>query len=273
MVIQITSRRNPRVQEMRRLGRREHRAATRRFLLEGVRSIEEAVGAGARIHEVLVTPHLLRSERGKALVERLEAAGAEVFAATDEVLAAASDTEAPQGIVAVAAVPDAPLQFGADPLVLVVDGARDPGNLGTMVRTAAALGAAGIIVTRGTVDVYNPKCVRATMGCLFRVPVQERADAAEAISFLKQRGLRVVAGDIRAATVCYHWDFTGPCAVLVGGEAFGPSRDVLAMCHGCVKIPMPGGAESLNVAVAGAILLYEAVRQRSAARGGRGGHG
>jgi len=266
----ITSRRNPRVQEIRKLGRREHRAGTRRFLLEGIRSIEEAVDAGARIYEVLVTPHLLRSGRGKTLLQRLEAVGAEVAAVTEEVLAAVSDTETPQGIVAVAAMPDEPLRLDGNPLVLVVDGVRDPGNLGTLVRTAAALGAAGIIVTRGTVDVYNPKCVRATMGGLFRMPTEERADATEAVSFLKARGLRVVAGDVRAETVCYHWDFTGPSAVLVGGEAFGPSEDVLEMCDGRVRIPMPGGLESLNVAVAGAILMYEATRQRTAGRGGCG---
>lgn len=266
----ITSRRNPRVQEIRRLGRREHRATTRRFLLEGVRSIEEAVDAGARIREVLVTPHLLRSESVKALIERLETAGAEVAAVTEEVLAAVSDTETPQGIVAVAAMPGGTLRLDGNPLVLVVDGVRDPGNLGTLIRTAAALGVAGVITTRGTVDLYNPKCVRATMGSLFRMPTEERADAGEAVSFLKAHGLAVVAGDVGAETPCYDWDFARPCAVLVGGEAFGPSEDVLEMCDGRVKIPMPGGVESLNVAVAGAILMYEAARQRGAGRGACG---
>ncbi|MCR4402842.1 MAG: RNA methyltransferase [Firmicutes bacterium] len=266
----ITSRRNPRVQEIRKLGRREHRAATRRFLLEGARSIEEAVDAGARMHEALVTPHLLRVETGRTLVERLEAAGTQVIEVTEEVLAAVSDTETPQGIVAVAEIPGGTVNLSGNPLVLVVDGVKDPGNLGTLIRTAAALGVAGVITTRGTVDAYNPKCVRATMGSLFRIPIEERTDSLEAVSVLRTHGLSVVAGDVRSGTPCYEWDFTGPSAVLVGGEAFGPSESALETCDGRVRIPMPGGVESLNVAVAGAILMYEAVRQRGAGRGGCG---
>lgn len=262
----ITSRHNPKIQEMRKLARREHRAATRRFLLEGIRCVEEAMDAGARICEVLVTPHLVHSARGEALLVRLKAARVEVAVVTDEVIAVVSDTETPQGIVAMAAMSSKTLCFDENPLILVVDGVRDPGNLGTLVRTAAALGAGGVIVTRGTVDVYNPKCVRATMGSLFRVPVEERPDAVAAVSFLKERGLCVVVGDVHAETACYDWDFTGPTAVLVGGEAFGPSADALTMCDGRVRIPMPGGVESFNVAVAGSILLYEAAAQRATHR-------
>jgi len=271
LAVVITSRRNPKIQEIRKLARREHRAATRRCLLEGTRCVEEAMDAGARIYEVLVTPHLLHSARGETLLERLKAAGAGVAVVTDEVIAVVSDTETPQGIVAVAAMSSETLCLDGNPLILVVDGVRDPGNLGTLIRTAAALGSGGVIVTRGTVDIYNPKCVRATMGSLFRVPVEERPDATAAVSFLKERGLRVVAGDVRAKTACYDWDFTGPTAVLVGGEAFGPSADVLTRCDGQVRIPMPGGVESFNVAVAGSILMYEAVAQRATCRRERAG--
>lgn len=266
MRAEIASRRNPKIQEIRKLGRREHRARVRRFFLEGTRSIEEAMDAGARIYETLVTPHLFEYSRGRALCERLEAAGAEVVTVTDEVLASVSDTETPQGIVAVAAMPDNPLRLDGNPLVLLVDGLRDPGNLGTLVRTAAALGAAGVVLTRGTVDAYNPKCVRATMGSVFRVPIREEMSTAEAVTFLKGHGLRVIAGDARAQVACHDRDLSGPCAILVGGEAFGPSREALEMCDARVRIPMPGAAESLNAAVAGAILMYEAVRQRSAGR-------
>ncbi|MEW5866259.1 MAG: RNA methyltransferase [Bacillota bacterium] len=267
VTVEITSRHNPRIQEVRKLKRRKHRLARRLFLLEGVRSVEEAVDAGARVCEVLVTPHLFRCPRGKSLYERLVARGARVVGVTDEVLASVSDTETPQGIVAVVDIPDQELYLGGNPLVIVADGISDPGNLGTLVRSAAAFGFAGVVLSGGTVDVYNPKCVRATMGSVFRIPIKELASVVDAISFLKGYGLSVVAADARAEIPCHAYDFTSPSAILVGNEARGLSCEALELCDARVQVPMPGSAESLNVGAAAAVLMYEMVRQREEAKG------
>ncbi|MEW6227564.1 MAG: RNA methyltransferase [Bacillota bacterium] len=252
---------------MRKLKDREHRRTTRRFLVEGVRSVEEAVDAGARIYEVLVTPHLFRCPRGRFLYERLVARGARVVGVTDEVLASVSDTEAPQGIVAVAGIPDRELCLGDNPFVVVADGVSDPGNLGTVIRSAVAFGLAGVVLTGGTVDVYNPKCVRATMGSVFRISIKELVSAVDAISLLKGHGLSVVAADARAEIPCHDYDFTSPSAILVGNEARGLSCEALELCDARVRVPMPGSAESLNVGVAASVLMYEVVRQREGAKG------
>lgn len=223
--------------------------------------------AGVGICEVLVAPDLFRRPRGKLLYERLVARGAQVVGVTDEVLASVSDTKTPQGVVAVAGMPDRELCLAGNPLVIVADGISDPGNLGTLVRSAAAFGLAGVVLTGGTVDVYNPKCVRATMGSVFRISVKELMGAVDAISFLKERGLSVVASHARAGIPCHAYDFTSPSAILVGNEARGLPPEALELCDARVQVPMPGSAESLNVGVAAAILMYEAVRQRREAKG------
>ncbi len=266
----ITSRRNPGILALRGLKRREERLSAGRLIVEGVRSIEEAVDAGARIREVLVSPHLIDSARCADLCERLEALGAEVIEATDEVIAAVSDAESPQGIVAAADIPGRELRLGANPLVIVVDSLADPGNLGTVIRTAAALGADGVVVAGRGADPLSPKCVRATMGSVFRVPVQVRPDIGEALLDLKERGVTVVVGDASAAEPCYSHDFTQPSAIVVGSEATGASARALELADVAVQVPMPGRAESLNAAVAAAILMYEAVRQRRAGLGQAG---
>ncbi len=267
---EITSRQNPRIQELAKLKRKERRLATHRFLVEGIRGVEEAVDAGASVYEVLVAPRLLQSSRGRSLCQRLVSRGLEVIKVTEQVIAAVCETDTPQGVVAAVGMPEAEIRLEGNPLVIVTDGISDPGNLGTLVRSAAAFGLSGAILTGGTVDVYSPKCVRATMGSLFRVPVRVMESAAEAVSSLARRGIAVVAADARAMTPCDAHDFARPSGILLGNEARGCSPEAMALCGARVRIPMPGWAESLNVAAAGAVLMYEATRQRTVRTVGRG---
>ncbi|MFY9434976.1 MAG: RNA methyltransferase, partial [Bacillota bacterium] len=248
--------------EARKLKRRLHREEKKRFLLEGIRGIEEALNTGARIYEVLISPYLFRNARGSKLYERLVDAGVEIHGVTGEVLEFVADTETPQGIVAIVGFPDLRPALHGTPLVMLAYEIRDPGNLGTLIRSADAFGLAGIILSGDVVDPFNAKCIRATMGSIFRVPLMSFDRVEDSIEFLKRQGFSIVAADVNAKTLSYDYDFRGKCGILLGSESHGLPREVVRLCDALVSIPMIGDAESLNAAVAGSVLMYEAYRQR-----------
>jgi TrmH family RNA methyltransferase len=260
--ITITSMRNKKIVEARKLKRRLHREEKKRFLLEGIRGIEEALNTGARIYEVLISPYLFRNARGSKLYERLVDAGVEIHGVTGEVLEFVADTETPQGIVAIVGFPDLRPALHGTPLVMLAYEIRDPGNLGTLIRSADAFGLAGIILSGDVVDPFNAKCIRATMGSIFRVPLMSFDRVEDSIEFLKRQGFSIVAADVNAKTLSYDYDFQGKCGILLGSESHGLPREVVRLCDALVSIPMIGDAESLNAAVAGSVLMYEAYRQR-----------
>jgi RNA methyltransferase, TrmH family len=259
----ITSPRNPGVAAARALRARSRREEVRRFLVEGPGPVAEAIRAGA-VHDVFVTG------RGEALPEPPAAAASalrvhEVSAAVMKRLAA---TVAPQGPVAVCGFVDAPLAslaIEAGPLVVLIE-VRDPGNLGTIVRTADASGAAGVVVSAKSVDVYNEKAVRASAGSIFHLPIVREAEPAVVLSALRERGVSVLAAaadgqhdlyDDRVASL-----FGGPVALVLGNEARGLDPVIRAQADMTVCIPMRGRAESLNLAAAAAVILFEVSRQR-----------
>jgi TrmH family RNA methyltransferase len=224
-------------------------------------AVREALAARAPVREVFVTPEHAEAEP----IERAAAAAdAAVVRVTASVLQALSDTTTPQGVVAVAEMTDVPP--GALPqetdLVVVLDQIRDPGNAGTLLRCAAAAGAGAAVFTRGSVDPYSPKTVRAAAGALFRIAVVRDASLPEAARMLADAGLRLVGADASAPAAYDSLDYTGAVAFVVGNEAWGIEAGHRDLLGDVVGIPMPGDAESLNAAIAGAILLFEAVRQR-----------
>lgn len=252
----ITSRRNPKVAWVRRLQRQ---AAFRRrqqaWVVEGVRLAEEALRAGAVVRAVFVAPDL--PPRGRAVVQAWQAQGVPVYRVTGAVMAALSATETPPGLLAVVAL--APRAWPARPdWVLVLDGVRDPGNLGTLLRTAWAAGVDGVALV-DCADPWAPKVVRAGMGAHWHVPLWRGAWAALAP---RLQGMRVYVADMRGEQAYFDANWRGRVALVVGGEAHGASPEARRRATQTVSIPMPGGAESLNAAVAGGILLFEAVRQR-----------
>jgi TrmH family RNA methyltransferase len=223
-------------------------------------AVREALAARAPVREVFVTPEHAEAEP----IERAAAAAdAAVVRVTASVLQALSDTTTPQGVVAVAEMTDPPgaLPQGTD-LVVVLDQIRDPGNAGTLLRCAAAAGAGAAVFTRGSVDPYSPKTVRAAAGALFRIAVVRDAPLPEAARMLADAGLRLVGADASAPAAYDSLDYTGAVAFVVGNEAWGIEAGHRDLLDDVVGIPMPGDAESLNAAIAGAILLFEAVRQR-----------
>ncbi len=258
----ITSAHNPKIQAVRALlGRRRERAAQGEFAVEGVRLAEEAFQAGWIPQLVLVGPQL--SERGRSLVEGFSQRGIEVEEISEALVASLADTETPQGLLAVFRARILPLPEKLD-FVLVVDAVRDPGNLGTILRSALAAGVQAVFFTPGTVDVFSPKVLRAGMGAQFHLPARLlNWDEILAACRKPAEPLRLLLAEAGQGDSLWQSDLCQPLALIVGGEAEGASREARALADGLITIPMPGPSESLNAAVAASIILFEAVRQRS----------
>lgn len=263
---QISSTKNPLIKRLKGLADRPRRDAEGRMVVEGVRLVEEVLAAGIATDLVLVDPDARRRDpRLAALVDRAAASGIRAVEATAHVIGAVSQVETPQGILAVVVPPSAslePVLEAPDLLLLVADRIRDPGNLGAIVRVADAARASAVAVTRGSADPHNPKAVRATMGSLFHLPVVE-VEAAHLAAELRRRGVRMLLADPRGAVDYTAVSYAPPLAVVCGGEAAGADPLWAQAAEATVRIPLYGRAESLNVAIAAALVLYEARRAAS----------
>lgn len=261
-MLPIASTANERVRYARSLLRERVRDGERCFLVEGVRLVEEALRAGARPVLAFYTEGLAEQERGQALVAALRQTGAAALPVTERVMASLSETVTPQGVLAVVPVVERPWPEAG--LVLVLDGLRDPGNAGTILRTAWAAGVAAVAATQGTVDLYAPKVVRAAMGAHWHLPLRWGLTGETLRSLLV--GRETLLAEQRGIP---YWqvEWRGPQALIVGGEARGPELAVDQASRG-VAVPMEEGVESLNVAVAAAVILFEARRQREAEEAG-----
>lgn len=254
----ITSASNAKIKLVRALlARRSERQAEQAFVIEGVRLAEEAAAAEAPARLVLHTDRL--DPRGRAAMNQLARLGAQVEAVAEPVMAAASDAQTPPGILAVVGMAPRPLPAQLT-LALVLDGLADPGNAGTLLRTADAAGLDAVFLAPGSVDAYNPKVVRAAMGAHFHLPIIEADWSALAAALA---GLRLWRAEAHAGEPYAEVDWRAPSALLVGAEAAGPSPAGQALAPAAVHIPAPGRAESLNAAVAAAVIVFEALRQRS----------
>lgn len=254
----ITSVKNPRVKAVRALqARSKARREEGAFVVEGVRLAEEAVAAGWQPRLCLYTADV--HPRGGQLVERLRAAGTEVEEVAEHVMQAASDTQSPQGILLVVSHQRLPLPPQAG-FVLVLDQVRDPGNLGTLLRTAWAAGVDAVLLTEGSADPFAPKVVRAGMGAHFHTPV-DTLSPEDILEFCRRQQLTLWTATAGEGTVYTQANLVAPAALVIGSEAHGVG-EALGQQARPLQIPMPGGAESLNAAVAGAVLLFELVRQR-----------
>lgn len=260
----IASPHNERVKLWSSLLDKKYRDRTGQFLIEGVHLIQEALKRAADVKTIVYD-----AERGIPLElaeEASEAAAdnkAEWIQASRAVMAKCTGTDTPPPVFAV--VSKLPVNkdglYGADCLVAVLDGVRDPGNAGTIIRSADAVGADAVILGKGCVDLYNPKTVRSTMGSLFHLPIIE-ADLTELLPEARARGVKLVGTSLQAEHTCYSYDWTQPTWLLLGNEAEGLSQAVRQQMDESVIIPMLGQAESLNVAMASTILMFEALRQR-----------
>lgn len=266
----ITSHRNPRVKFLRSLRLRKVRWREGRFLVEGIRAVQEAVASGAPVETVVYAPDLLVSDRARALVEETEPSRR--LALSSEVFCALSDRDLPQGIAAVVCIQNRPLEdipVSEDMLVVVAYRLRDPGNLGSIIRTADAAGAAGVVVVEPSVDPYDPQAVRSTMGSLFSLPVCILADEEALIPwFARLRSSRnpplVVASSAHGERIYTDMGYCRPVVLLMGSERRGLPAPVREAADVTVRLPMSGRATSLNVSAATAALVFEVIRQRRA---------
>jgi RNA methyltransferase, TrmH family len=255
------------VRAVRQLTKRALRQRARSFIVEGPQALTEALACGATLTEVFVT------REGKARLDELAGPaglpGPAVHVVSGEVMASLAQTVTPQGMLGVCGFVDVPLAelTRADPsLAVVLAHVRDPGNAGTVLRTADAAGADGVIFSSASVDPYNGKCVRASAGSLFHLPVVVGPDPAEAAAALRAAGLRILAADGRGRRTLDELagagDLASPTAWLFGNEAWGLPGDVLDLADEAVAVPIYGRAESLNLAAAAAVCLYASAREQ-----------
>jgi RNA methyltransferase, TrmH family len=267
--------RSARVVAARKLQRRTERLAAGRFLVEGPQAVREALAAPVRVRELFVTPEA--AARHAELIDAAYRAAAEVSMITDRAAAALSGTVTPQGVIAVCDLVTVPLQdaLAGDPrLVAVLVGVSDPGNAGTVIRVADAAGASAVVLAGAAVDPHNGKCVRASAGSLFHLPIAVHQDVTQALDACRNAGLRLLAatagGRLDLGEAIAGGELTAPTAWLFGSEAHGLGHDELAAADDTVRVPIHGRAESLNLATAAAVCLYATALASKSAIGAAG---
>lgn len=261
-IIHVTSPQNENVKKWKKLKTKKGRYESQTLLIEGEHLIMEALSAQLPFHAVIFD-----TGKREAAFRVLEShpIQAPVYELASSLFASVAETDSPQGVAAVVGIPD----WSAEELLsreksratyILLDAVQDPGNLGTIVRTAEAAGVTGIWLGKGTVDPFNPKVVRSGMGSLFRMPMVQM-NLAEAISLLKKNGVTIVGTSPHGGVYHFEYPFPSNCAILLGNEGRGVDPALMSLVDGKVQIPMPGKTESLNVSVTCAVLIYERVRQ------------
>lgn len=260
----ITSTSNVKVKNLVNLKKkRKARDEEKVFLVEGIRMFVET--PKEQLLEVFVSESFYKKE--KKTVDRVMSgskAKLEIF--SDTVFAYVSDTKTPQGVLCVVKQMNYSLEnileCEKNPMLLVLDQLQDPGNLGTIFRTAEGAGVTGIVMSRDTVDIYNPKVIRSTMGSIYRMPFYYAENLAEAIIELKEHGVRTFAAHLEGKCAYDEEDYSGACAFMIGNEGNGLREQIANLSDRYIRIPMCGEVESLNAAIAASVLMFEAARQR-----------
>ncbi len=265
MTEKITSAQNPRLKRVVKLRTRRSRDRDGVFLIEGYRELQRAVDSGLVLEELFICPELYLGENEPQLVERAaRKCGARVTTLPAPLFAKLAYRDRPEGLLAVAPQPDWSLERlkpGTHPLLVVACAIEKPGNLGTILRSADCVGAHGVIVCDRATDIFNPNVVRASIGTLFTVPVAE-ASSDRVLPWLRRHGVRTVATSPSADREYTECDLTEPTAIVLGSEQYGLDERWLAETDLSLRIPMAGQADSLNVAMAATVVLFEAHRQR-----------
>lgn len=256
----IQSRDNVLIKETKKLKEKKYRMQKNQFLIEGFRFVEEALKSHFEVTLVFLCEEALNKYEDFNIKHKLQR-GTKLYIVSNLVLKQLSNTENSQGIIAV--VNNKVIDIiDKDGFYVLADKLQDPGNLGTIIRSAHASGALGIILTKGTVDVYNEKTLRSTMGSIFNIPIIFEDDDLNKVKVLKSKGFKLVVSSLEESKDFYEEDLTGRIIIAVGNEGTGISKEVFNIGDIKVKIPMPGGAESLNAAVAASIMMFEALRQK-----------
>lgn len=264
MIEEITSLQNPKVKQAIQLANRRMRNQTNLFLIEGYRELSRAVQAGVKILSLFICPALFLGTNEKALIEQIRQNKGPIYYFSKAVFRKISYRDRPDGLIAIAEQMHYPLhsmRFSPNAFVVVAEAIEKPGNLGTILRSADAAGVDGVMVCDRCTDIYNPNVVRASIGTLFTTSVIE-ATSQDILDLLRRHKIKIVAAAPSAYQEFTQADLTGPIAIAVGTEQLGLSDFWMKEADVCVRIPMHGLADSLNVATATTLLLYEVIRQR-----------
>jgi TrmH family RNA methyltransferase len=264
MTFKITSSQNPLIKEIKSFRSRKNRSKKGLFIIEGSKLFFEALNEEEKIASIFMSEQFLSTGESKEILARAAARSIKTYALPDRLFKAISDTESPQGILAIIKARHRNInQLPAEGnLLVILETLQDPGNMGTIIRTADAAGFTGIIVSQGCVDVYNPKVLRSTMGSIFHIPLFFSDNLGETIQILKSKGTKIYAAHLKGTSNYFQLDMHNDTAIIIGNESKGISAEIAALADELVKIPMIGKAESLNASVAAALLMYESVRQR-----------
>lgn len=259
--MEITGLQNPLVKAAAELKQKKYRQQQGLFIAEGLRTVEEAVRYGA-VQSIFYTA--IEDERTRAVLEEAAAKQVKLICVSEAVLKKIADTETPQGVIAVCEMGKSSVEdlLATGQMLLVLDRVGDPGNIGTMLRTADAAGLGGLVLLKGSADIYAPKTVRASMGSLFHLPVVSGVSEAEFVSSARKAGYELLVTSLDGADNLYKADLRGRLAFVMGNEANGVTDSLLEAADKRVFIPMQGRAESLNVAMAAGVVMFEALRQR-----------
>jgi len=260
----ITSKDNATIKHLHALSEPKHRKKEQAFLIEGVKMVEEALRDNLGVKMIVASPSLVQ-HHGKGVLKLAENRSVEVLWVSERLMDSIAESKTPQPVMAVVnmkASSEQGLLTNNAGLIVLVHQLQDPGNLGTIIRTAEAVGASGVAITPNTVDPYNPKAIRASMGSILRVPVVHSVDASAFILICKQKGFQTVATVLTGRTTHFDIDLKKPTVMVLGQEGAGLPQDIMADIDLQVRIPMSSTIDSLNVATAAAVILYEAFRQR-----------
>lgn len=262
-VIKIKSSKNQLIKEVKSLYRKKQRKKLGLFIVEGIKIIEEVIDKKYPFKNIIYTDSLLNSEDGKKIFSKVKHLDKLVHV-PENIFKEISDTESPQGILGTVHTVKGNIddvRLGKNSIFLYLDGVQDPGNVGTIIRTADAFDIDGIVLREGCVDPYNPKVVRATMGSIFRVPLYFESYSTGDIKKLKNLGIKVYSSSLSESLPIDKINFQNKSLVVIGNESSGVSEEVYKLSDSSIKIPMPGSSESLNAGVAASIIMYEAIRQ------------
>jgi RNA methyltransferase, TrmH family len=247
------------IRETKKLKEKRFRVERNQFLVEGFRFVEEALKSTFQVPYIFLSEEALERWQGFRLNEMLQSAS-KLYIVKEAILKLLSSTETPQGVIAVVNQNNMHLVI-KEGFYVLVDKIQDPGNMGTIIRSAHAAGAAGVITTKGTVDIYNEKTLRSTMGSIFNIPIIEDKDLS-IIDSLKSSGFKLIVSSLEDSKNFYEVDLTDNIIIAVGNEGSGISEEIYKLGDLKVKIPMPGNAESLNAGAAASIMMFETVRQK-----------
>jgi TrmH family RNA methyltransferase len=253
------------LKELVKLKTKKGRKTQGRFLIEGIRLCEEMANSNWKAESVLFTSSFQNSSTGKKLLQKLERRNVKPIPVKSEEVKKLSDTATPQGIICVVKIKEFSLnEFWSESsnIILALDAIRDPGNVGTLIRTADAFGIDGVILSSDTVELYNPKVVRSTMGSIFHLPIFNEVYLEKIIPKLKKRNFKIYGTDAKGGKDLEGLDCSGKICLLIGNEAEGLNKNLLNLSDEIVRIPIFGRAESLNASVAGGILLYEITKEK-----------